>query len=42
MKTEPVRWAGSQDIPGVDVRKLVWMAWVSNDYVPDVGDNSQV
>jgi hypothetical protein len=42
MKTEPVRRVGSQDVPGVDVRKLVWMAWVSKGYVPDVGDNNQV
>jgi hypothetical protein len=42
MKTEPVRQVGSQDVPGVNVRKLVWMAWVSDNYVPDVGDNSQV
>jgi hypothetical protein len=25
---EPVRWAGGQEVPGVDVRKLVLVAWV--------------
>jgi hypothetical protein len=42
MKTDPVRRMGNQDVPGVDVRKLVRMAWVSDDYVPDAGDNSQI
>jgi hypothetical protein len=41
-KMEPVRRAGSQDVPGVNVRRLVWTAWVSYDYVPDAGNNSQV
>jgi hypothetical protein len=26
MKMEPFKRVGSQDVPGVDVRKLVWMA----------------
>jgi hypothetical protein len=42
MKMEPVRRAGSQDVPGLVVRRVVWMAWVSDNYVPDKGDNSQV
>jgi hypothetical protein len=42
MKTETVRQVGSQDVPGVNVRKLVQMAWVPYDFVSDVGDNSQV
>jgi hypothetical protein len=25
--------AGSQDVPGVNVRKLVWMTWIPNNYV---------
>jgi hypothetical protein len=28
MKTKPVRQVGGQDVPGVNVRKLVQMAWV--------------
>jgi hypothetical protein len=27
MIMEPVTWAGSKDVPGINVRKLVWMAW---------------
>jgi hypothetical protein len=43
MKMEPVRWAGGQDVPGVDVRKLVWMAWMAwipYNFVSYVGNNS--
>jgi hypothetical protein len=31
MKTKPVCWAGGQDVPGVNVRKLVWMTWIPSD-----------
>jgi hypothetical protein len=42
MKMEPVRQVGSQDVPGVDVRKLVRMAWIPYEFVSDGADKSLV
>jgi hypothetical protein len=28
IKMQPVRWVGGQDVPEVNVRKLVWMTWI--------------